>query len=409
MNFTFNRVDFVNTRSYDEKEHSTALFNGLPNFAQEGLFYDETTLTLTNGRGVCGGVPFIIGTDGEVITLSSHTGYVVVRVTLNALSSVADIILTTSIPLNTSDIKYFAIWELSAGSIVNDLRHQEYIKDLYFKDLGSDSFALVINGKESPAFDVSVIQNSYSKTESDNRYWNVTGENGTINSHALFTNSSGSGIEYGDTHFNLKANGTRVLEANENQTIMSGPDGSSSYFGVNDDSNGFFSKTNDYIVTNNDIYVANTNDEQKRLVKKEELDSSNEQTINIINNAYVGITLYSGGVGMGGGFTLSDNVYNYDTVEFITAGSSRNVKFKTEIRKGSASVQLVASANSTAGGGERTIATLTGEFISSGGGFKVGDCRFDTITGSTGGGEMLVNSVIGYAKEADVRKREVKK
>ena len=177
MAFTFNRVEFVNLREYDEVLHALSLSAGIPNYVVDGLEIDLVNNNLTNGRGINLGCIFTLGKFGETqdFTPIVNNYYIIIKTTLNGSSSSSEIQISSTfkdINNSSANIKYFTLYEIDGTSIVQDFRHINYVKDLYFKDLGDDEFSLVLNGFESQPFNTSVIQNTYSKSEANARFGN---------------------------------------------------------------------------------------------------------------------------------------------------------------------------------------------------------------------------------------------
>lgn len=173
MAFTNNRIDFFENESYTEKLHAFALDKGLVNVVKEGL--DLTGTTLTNGYYANGGVLGQLGNDGETMEITPNlTCFLVIKSTLNGVNSKSEIIESDtylSTPLSdTGNVKYFTIYELENGVVINDYRYRNFINSVEVVDLGDDQFAIKINDEISNSFDTSVIQNAWSKSEADLRY-----------------------------------------------------------------------------------------------------------------------------------------------------------------------------------------------------------------------------------------------
>lgn len=172
MAFTYQQTNFVNRKTYNEQTHADALHGGIPNFANFGLEYNEASATITNGRGINGGLPFILGRDSETQDITaSFTGFLAIKTTLNnGTTSTTELVELTTVPENTSMVKHFAIYELSAGAIVSDLRHVEYVKSVDIISLSSDEFAIAINGTISNTFTTSAISQGYIKQDAEERF-----------------------------------------------------------------------------------------------------------------------------------------------------------------------------------------------------------------------------------------------
>lgn len=166
MSFTYQKTDFINLKTYNEQTHADALKNGIPNFVNDGFEYDEAASTLSSGKGINNGVPFVIGKEGEKQTVTAgYTGYLYVETSLNGFSSTSKVLEGTTVPTNTSTERYFKLWELDNGTIVQDNRHVEYIKDIQIVPVGDTGFKLNINGTLSNTFSTSTLQSGYTKTD----------------------------------------------------------------------------------------------------------------------------------------------------------------------------------------------------------------------------------------------------
>lgn len=173
MAFTYTKVNFLNDESYNEIKHSIALANGWPNFIVDGFDYDEATKEITNGRGMNGGLPVILGRDGETQTIPTDgtNGYIVL---VSKLAGIVGSVNTIEMRATKETIidgiqNEFPLYSIdpATGEMLEDYRHSAFIKDVYFEDLGDDTFRLVINGTWSSPFRTSVFQNAYTKSESD--------------------------------------------------------------------------------------------------------------------------------------------------------------------------------------------------------------------------------------------------
>lgn len=173
MAFTNNRVDFFERESYTEKLHAFALAKGLENCVPNGL--ELSGNILSNGYFANGGALGQLGNEGETHTITSnYTGFIVVKTTFNGVNSESEIVESStflSTPLSDKGaIKHFTIYELANGAVVNDYRNRRYIKSIEIISQGDDTFTIKINDQESNEFNVSVLQNAWTKSESDNRY-----------------------------------------------------------------------------------------------------------------------------------------------------------------------------------------------------------------------------------------------
>lgn len=176
MAFTYGKVNFLNNSTYTEITHAEALACGWPNFIGEGFDYNEITQEITNGFGMNGGLPIVLGRPGEAetITLPGSNFYIVLHTILNGSSSTSLIETMSAIPNNTSTDKYFGLYSLdSSGVILEDYRHSSMIKTVEIVNIGDDEFKLVINGTDSNAFSTSVLQNAFTRTESVKIFRNV--------------------------------------------------------------------------------------------------------------------------------------------------------------------------------------------------------------------------------------------
>lgn len=180
MSFSVNRVEYINNKNYDERVFALALASGVPNFVVDGLDLDFPNRTITNGRGINLGSIFTLGLNGESEVINDATSdeyYIVLETLINGDSSTTTIIQSNTFlgaVNSTANLKYFTIYKVDKLNdvIVQDYRHINYVKDLFFKDLGDDTFSLVLNGFESQPFNTSVLQNAYTKSESNERFGN---------------------------------------------------------------------------------------------------------------------------------------------------------------------------------------------------------------------------------------------
>ncbi len=183
MAFTVNRVEFRNLQSYDETIHALALGSAIVDFVVDGFTVDVDNATISNGRGVNQGAIFTLGARGETKSFNTLVGtyFLILKTTLDGASNVSEIEVSTDFKDendSTLSVKYFTLYELhtaSAGEVVRidtDYRHINYVKSLEFISVTDDSFALSINGFQSDPFDVSIVQNAYSKLESRNLFGN---------------------------------------------------------------------------------------------------------------------------------------------------------------------------------------------------------------------------------------------
>lgn len=168
MAYTRNDVAFKQNQEYDEQGHADALQRGLVSFAKG---FDLTVLTgeITNGVGNADGVFFQLGLEGETTTLTLPTdGVVYAHAHLDGVtSSYADLGTGTAMPISTTTDRYVQLYTIAGGKIETDHRMSQWIDDVHFEADGDDAFILYINGKPSPSFSGSVIQSSYTKSESD--------------------------------------------------------------------------------------------------------------------------------------------------------------------------------------------------------------------------------------------------
>lgn len=175
MAFTYTKVNFLNNESYNEIKHSEALASGWPNFVVEGFDFDSAAMTLTNGRAMNGGLPVILGREGETqdVVNNGTDVYIVLKTVLRGVTSINTIEMrATKEVINEDTLKEFPLYRIDPtnGEMLEDYRHSAFIKTVEFEDLGDDTFRLVINGTWSPPFNVSVLQNAYSKSEADSRF-----------------------------------------------------------------------------------------------------------------------------------------------------------------------------------------------------------------------------------------------
>lgn len=152
MAFTNNRLDFYNLKSYDEKTHAAALGKGIPSFVVKGLELNGTILNsgIFTNTGTFGQ----LGNEGETHTIATnYTGYVVIKSTLNGNGSTSVVELSTTRKdtdqRDTSNIKYFTIYQLDNGEIVNDFRHINFVKSFEVINKGGGNFTFKLNGFES--------------------------------------------------------------------------------------------------------------------------------------------------------------------------------------------------------------------------------------------------------------------
>lgn len=160
MAFTNNRLDLFDGESYGEIQHANAFAKGLPNFVVQGL--ELTGNTLNNGIFVNNGTFGQLGTSSETHTITAnYTGFIVIESTLSGRTSTNRIIESTTFlstdPRTASNVRYFTIYELSNGSIVNDFRHIDYVKSFEVKNIGESQFVFILNGFVSAPFDASVL------------------------------------------------------------------------------------------------------------------------------------------------------------------------------------------------------------------------------------------------------------
>lgn len=160
MAFTNNRPEFRQGQSYTEELHAKALNEGIPSFVQKGL--ELTGTTLTSGVAINSGIPGQWGEEGETHTITAnYTGFIILKTVLdgaNGLNSIVeDVVRNDTDPRSTSKTRYFTIYELLNGVIVQDFRHINYVKTFYLKNMGGSNIAWVLNGFTSDAFDASVM------------------------------------------------------------------------------------------------------------------------------------------------------------------------------------------------------------------------------------------------------------
>lgn len=170
MAYTRNDVAFKQNQEYDEVGHANALSRGLVSFAK-GFDLDLDTGIIKNGVGNADGVFFQLGLEGETATITVPTdGWVIAHAHLDGVTnSYADIITSSTIPVSTNSDKYTPLYKIT-GTTVEDYRMSQWVDDVHFEARGDDRFVLYINGKPSPEFSGSVIQSSYTKSESDSKY-----------------------------------------------------------------------------------------------------------------------------------------------------------------------------------------------------------------------------------------------
>lgn len=175
MAFTYGKVNFLDNSTYTEITHAEALACGWPNFVVEGFDFDSAAMTLTNGRAMNGGLPVILGREGETqdIVNNGSDVYIVLKTVLQGVTSINTIEMRAAKEvINEDALKEFPLYKLdpTTGEMLEDYRHSAFIKNVEFEALGDDTFRLVINGTWSPPFNVSVLQNAYSKSEADDRF-----------------------------------------------------------------------------------------------------------------------------------------------------------------------------------------------------------------------------------------------
>lgn len=173
MAFTNNRVDFFERESYTEKLHAFALVKGMENCVPQGL--ELTGNTLSNGYFANGGALGQLGNEGETHTITSnYTGFIVIKTTFNGVNSTSEIVESSTLlstPLSDKGaIKYFTIYELNNGVVINDYRNRKYIKSVEVISNGDDTFTIKINDQASNEFSTSTLQNAWTKSESDGRF-----------------------------------------------------------------------------------------------------------------------------------------------------------------------------------------------------------------------------------------------
>lgn len=162
MAFTNNRNVFYNNKSFDEKLFANGLGMGTPSFVCKGLELTGTTLTsgVFNNTGAFG----ILGLEGETHTIpANYTGFIVIKTTMNSQNGFNEII-TSATKLDTdqrdtSNIKYFTIYQLNNGAIEQDFRHINYVKELTFIQgpSGVGWFQMVLNGFKSNEFNMPAL------------------------------------------------------------------------------------------------------------------------------------------------------------------------------------------------------------------------------------------------------------
>lgn len=160
MAFTNNRPEFRQGQSYTEELHAKALNEGIPSFVNKGL--DLTGTTLTSGVAINSGIPGQWGEEGETHTITAnYTGFIILKTVLdgaNGLNSIVeDVVRNDTDPRSTSKTRYFTIYELLNGVIVQDFRHSNYIKNISFENVGGSNFVQNINGTKSNSFDASTF------------------------------------------------------------------------------------------------------------------------------------------------------------------------------------------------------------------------------------------------------------
>ena len=129
MPFTNNRVDFRNNISYDEIQHSSAMSKGLVSNVTQGLELNGNVLNA--GTFVNGGCFGQLGNKTETLTLTltSFTGWITIKTTLNNVNSESVVTLETTKKTNdtysTTNIKYFPIYKIENGVLKQDLRFSD--------------------------------------------------------------------------------------------------------------------------------------------------------------------------------------------------------------------------------------------------------------------------------------------
>lgn len=159
---------FLQDQYYYEEDFAKVWAMGMPSFITKGGDI-STDNTISAMEGVNNGVFFKLSGKQDIPTsgttnLYIHSHLAGVAGSYTELKSDA----SNSIQ-NTDSDKYFKIYALNNGDIVEDFRHQDFIKDMEVVG-DSTSFSLVINGKESNALPLGELQNAYTKDESDNQY-----------------------------------------------------------------------------------------------------------------------------------------------------------------------------------------------------------------------------------------------
>lgn len=170
MAYTRNDIAFKQNQEYDEIGHAEALSRGLVSFAK-GFDLDIDTGIITNGIGNADGVFFQLGLEGETATITVPTnGWVIAHAHLDGITnSYADLITGSTVPTSTDTDRYTPLYKIT-GTTVEDYRMSQWVDDVHFESRGDDKFVLYINGKPSPEFSASLIQSSYTKSQSDLKY-----------------------------------------------------------------------------------------------------------------------------------------------------------------------------------------------------------------------------------------------